>query len=67
MKDSMDVNLFNAALATKGMTREELAKKLGITPFSLYQKVKRGGDFRKNEILILYSIFSKKVVDAFLF
>lgn len=63
----MNENLFNAALASKGMTREDLAKKLEISRNSLLNKIKRGGDFRKNEIIAMHKIFGKKVVDGFLF
>lgn len=66
-KDTVNQNLFKAALAAKGMTQEELAKKLNISRNSLILKIKRGGDFRKDEILIMYQIFGKKTVDSFLF
>lgn len=67
MDGTFNENLYKAALAAKGMTQEELAKRLDISRNSLILKIKRGGDFRVKEIKIMYSIFSKKVVDAFLY
>lgn len=66
-KDAIDQNLFKAALAAKGMTQEDLANRLGMSRNSLSNKIKKGGDFRKDEIVKMYEIFGKKVVDAFLF
>ena len=67
MDGTFNINLFKAALASKGMTQDDLAKKLNISRNTLRLKIKRGGDFRTNEIAILYKIFTKKIVDAFLF
>ena len=67
MDGTFDINLFKAALASKGMTQDDLAKKLNISRNTLRLKIKRGGDFRTNEIAVLYKIFTKKIVDAFLF
>ena len=66
-KYHFDRNLFNAALAAKGMTQEELAKKLHISRNSLINKLKNNGNFNVNEIMGLYEVFGKKIVDAFLF
>lgn len=44
---------FNAALARKGRTRKELAEILGINEVTLYRKLKRGGDFTREEINIM--------------
>lgn len=63
----MDINLYKAALASKGMTQEDLAKKLGISRNCLINKINRNMDFRRAEILKMHRIFGKKVVDAFLF
>lgn len=63
----MDKNLYKAALASKGMTQKELAKKLGISANTLRLKVNADGDFRREEIAIMYQIFSKKVTDSFLY
>ncbi len=65
--EEMNENLFNAAMAAKGMTREDLAQKLSISRNSLTLKIKRGGDFRRDEIATMYQIFGKKSVDAFLY
>ena len=67
MDGTFNINLFKAALASKGMTQDDLAKKLNISRNTLRLKIRRGGDFRTNEITILYKIFTKKIVDAFLF
>lgn len=45
-----DIAEFRAALARKGMTRKELAEMLGINEVTLYRKLKRGGDFTREEI-----------------
>lgn len=44
---------FNAALARKGCTRKELAEMLDINEVTLYRKLKRGGDFTREEINIM--------------
>ena len=44
---------FRAALARKGCTRKELAKMLGINEVTLYRKLKRDGDFTREEINIM--------------
>ncbi len=44
---------FRAALARKGCTRKELAEMLGINEVTLYRKLKRGGDFTREEINIM--------------
>lgn len=66
-KYQFDRNLFNAALASKGMTQENLAKKLSLSRNSLLNRLKNNGAFNKEEIIKMYEIFGKKVVDAFLF
>ena len=45
-----DIAEFRAALARKGMTRKELAEMLGINEVTLYRKLKRDGDFTREEI-----------------
>lgn len=67
MEGTFNINLFKAALASKGMTQDDLAKILEISRNTLRLKVKRNGDFRTSEIAIMREIFGKKVVDAFLF
>lgn len=44
---------FRAALARKDCTRKELAEMLGINEVTLYRKLKRGGDFTREEINIM--------------
>ncbi len=66
-KYRFDRNLFNAALAAKGMTQENLAKRLGLSRNSLINRLKNNGSFNTEEIIKMYEIFGKKVVDAFLF
>jgi DNA-binding XRE family transcriptional regulator len=43
-------NLFNACLAKESMTKEELAKKLGIHPTTLSRKISNDGAFDREEI-----------------
>lgn len=45
-----DERRFNAQLVLKGMTKLELAEKLGMKESTLYRKIKRGGDFSRAEI-----------------
>lgn len=63
----MNKNLYLAALASKGMTQEDLAKKLEISTNTLRLKIQRKGDFKRSEIVVLYQLFGKKVVDSFLY
>lgn len=66
-KYKFDRNLFNAALAMKGLTQQDLAKKLGITRNTLINKLMDNGRFNVDEIVKMYQIFGKKTVDGFLF
>lgn len=58
---------FNAELARNGLTREDLAKTLGITPSTLWRKVESFGNFKRSEIQIMISLFGLEAVSNFLF
>jgi DNA-binding NtrC family response regulator len=45
-----NVRLFEAQLALIGITKAELAEKLGINPSTLTRKLQRDGDFTREEI-----------------
>lgn len=45
-----NVRLFEAQLALIGITKTELAEKLGINPSTLTRKLQRDGDFTREEI-----------------
>lgn len=55
-----DKNEFNAMLARKGMTRDSLAKILGIRRETLYKKIKNNGNFNSKEIKIMLQHFDKE-------
>ena len=60
-------NEFNAMLARKGMTRAELADRLGIARETLYRRISHNGEFNYKEISMLISIFGKDEVMNALF
>ena len=45
----IDTNALKGAIVTKGLTQEEVAKKIGIQPQTFYRKMDRG-IFLSNEI-----------------
>lgn len=53
-------NEFNAMLARKGMTRDDLATLLCIRRETLYRKIKNDGDFTAKEIKIMLQHFDKE-------
>ena len=55
-----DKNEFNAMLARKGMTRDDLAKILCIRRETLYKKIKNNGNFNAREIKIMLQHFDKE-------
>lgn len=60
-------NEFNAMLARKGITKDELAKKLGIRRETLYRRIVNGGNFNYKEIILLIEEFGKEEVMKALF
>ena len=60
-------NEFNAEIARKGMTKSELAAKLGISEVTLYRKIKKGGSFSRSEVETLMKIFGKQATINFLY
>jgi DNA-binding CsgD family transcriptional regulator len=48
-----DKNRFRAQLALRGKYLKDVAKALGISESTLYGKLKRNGDFTREEINIL--------------
>ena len=59
-------NEFNAMLVRRGMTKEELAEKLGMRRETLYRRIKSGSFYAK-EIAILIDLFGKDDVCRALF
>ena len=49
-----------AEMARNNMTREDLAKKMGISIATLRKKIKGKSDFKNSEIEILLSVFGKE-------
>ena len=62
-----NVNEFNAMLARKGLTKDELAKLLGISRDSLYRKIANDGKFVRSEITKMIEIFGIEDVVRALF
>lgn len=62
-----DKNEFNAMLARRGMSRENLAKNLGIRRETLYRKITNDGSFTISEITKLIELFGKDEVCNALF
>ena len=60
-------NEFNALLAKYGFTKTDLAKKLNMTIPTLNSRIKEEGNFTKEEIVKMFSLFSKSEVEAVLF
>lgn len=56
-----DRNEFNAMLARKGMTKAELAEKLGMRTDKLYRRL-RVGDFYLSEVHKMIEIFGREEV-----
>ena len=55
-----DKNEFNAMLARKGMTRNDLANILHIRRETLYKKIKNDGNFSSEEIKTMLGHFDSK-------
>lgn len=62
-------NRFNAQLALIGMSKGELAERMGIDKSTLYRKIKDNGRFDREEIRDLIAIMriEPKDVDAIFF
>lgn len=56
-----------AEMARNNMTREDLAKKMGISIATLRKKIKGKSDFKNSEIEILLSVFGNGVTFEYLF
>lgn len=62
-----DKNEFNAMLARKGMTRDDLAKILCIRRETLYKKIKNDGSFNAADIKVMLQHFDSKELFRALF
>ena len=62
-------NRFNAQLALIGMSKGELAERMGIDKSTLYRKIKDNGRFDREEIRDLIAIMriEPKDIDAIFF
>lgn len=58
---------FRVACIEKGISLKEIAKQLGMNYSSLYRKLQSGGNFTRNQIQTLYTIFGVETANAFLF
>lgn len=56
-----------AEMARNGLTREEVAKKLGLALPTFRKKMKGEVDFKQSEIDSLLSLFGEKVTYEYLF
>ena len=50
---------FNSLIAKAGLTKEKLAKHLGISPVTLYRKIEDSGNFDRNEIIKMTEVLDK--------
>ena len=61
-----DQDQFNVLLYSNHMTKEQLARELGISAPTLYRKIKDSGNFSKKEIDKLIALFgSTKIIPIF--
>lgn len=61
-----DQDQFNVLLYSNHMTKEQLARELGISTPTLYRKIKDSGNFSKKEIDKLIDLFgSTKIIPIF--
>jgi plasmid maintenance system antidote protein VapI len=50
---------FNKLIAGAGLTKEKLAKHLGISPVTLHRKINDSGNFDRNEIIKMTEVLDK--------
>ena len=53
----MNVNAFKSQLALKGLTLNELAKKIGISRSAMYRKLNGKSEFTRQEIIDIMAAF----------
>ena len=53
----IDTNALKAVIVSKGMTQQEVAEKMGITPKTFYSKMKKGV-FGSNEMEAMIDLLS---------
>lgn len=57
-----NLKLFEAMLSKRDVTKEDVAKYLGISRSSLYRRLHNAGDFTKEEINLLINYFGREEV-----
>lgn len=62
-----DKNKFNAMLLNKSVTKEDLAKYLGIDISTLYRLIKNNGNFNATQIRMMIDFFGREAVLGCLF
>ena len=62
----LDEKKFAIALVNKGITKQQLAKELGISREALRRRV-RNKSFTLSDVIALRAIFGKETADGFLF
>ncbi len=62
-----DLNLFNSVLAFRGISKKELASKIGLSETTIYKKINRNGDFSREEIQKIGNIIGKENAKAIFF
>ena len=54
---------FEIAMKRVGITKREVAKRLGISEMGLYQKINNITEFKASEISKLYDVFNLQTLD----
>ena len=62
----IDTNALKAVIVSNGMTQQEVAEKIGITPKTFYSKMKKGV-FGSNEMEAMINLLSIKNPSAIFF
>jgi len=62
-----NLKLFEAMLSKRGVSKEDVAKYLGISRSSLYRRLQNGGEFTAVEIRQLINFFGREEVLGCLF
>ena len=58
---------YRAAMARKGLTKKDVAHALNISEVTLWRKLKRGGDFSREEINSLINLMDIEDVSGIFF
>lgn len=61
----MNINDLNAEIARCGLTKPELAKKIGISKKCLYSRLRGETSFKQEEIAFILSLDEGKIMNIF--